>query len=89
MTARREASITSVVPGGSISFEAAKVTCPRCDGFTGTRCPVEGCGVQLISIQAQRDEEFRARMREQEAERRARRAARRAERERKNKEGRR
>jgi hypothetical protein len=54
--------------------------CPECDGWTGTTCP-HGCGVRLISTQAEDDIAFRERMREEEAERRRYRAERKAARE--------
>jgi hypothetical protein len=66
--------------GSSFGFDNAKVKCPECDGWTGTTCP-HGCGVRLISTQAEDDIAFRERMREEEAERRRYRAERKAARE--------
>lgn len=66
--------------GPSIGWENAKVKCSECDGWTGLSCP-HGCGVELISTQAEDDAEWRKRMDEEERERRERRAARRRERE--------
>jgi hypothetical protein len=61
----------------SFGYGAAKVQCANCDGWEGTVCP-NGCGVHLVSVQAEKDAECMRRMRAEDAERRERRAARRA-----------
>lgn len=65
-----------VVDAGYTSVRAARLRCENCDGFEGLVCP-RGCGVHLVDVQAEKDEEFRERMRAEEAERQARRAERR------------
>lgn len=83
MSAEQKASIAWVdramdgLP--TFGYNNAKVQCPECDGWTGVTCP-HGCGVRLVSTQAEDDAAFRARMRAEEAERRARRDERRARR---------
>jgi hypothetical protein len=67
--------------GPSFGWDHAKVECERCDGWEGVVCP-HGCGVRLISTQAEHNAAWRERMDREEAERRQRRAERRAERDR-------
>lgn len=57
----------------SFGYENAKVKCPECDGWNGTVCP-HGCGVRLISTQAEDDARFRERLRAARDERKARHA---------------
>jgi hypothetical protein len=66
--------------GPVFGWDKAKVQCANCDGFTGTECPVDGCGVRLVSIQAEEDARYRQRMRVEAEERKARRAEMRARR---------
>lgn len=65
--------------GLSHAIESAKVQCPECDGWTGLSCP-HGCGVHLVSVQAEEDAALMERMAAEDVERRARRAARKAQR---------
>lgn len=61
----------------SFGYDTAQVRCAECDGWEGTACP-HGCGVHLVSVQAQKDAECMGRMRREDAERKQRRAERRA-----------
>lgn len=65
--------------GPSFGWDHAKVQCAECDGWEGTTCP-HGCGVRLVSTEAEHAAAFRERMRREEAERRERREQRRRER---------
>jgi hypothetical protein len=80
MTVHQNAAIMSLVSDAgdghpSCGYDAAKVKCAECDGWEGVACP-HGCGVHLMSVQAEKDAEFMARMRAEDAERKERRAAR-------------
>jgi hypothetical protein len=63
--------------GPSFGWDNAKIECSKCDGWTGLECP-RGCGVRLVSTQAEDNAAFRQQMRSEERERRQRREARRA-----------
>lgn len=65
--------------GPSFGFDNARIECSKCDGWTGTSCP-NGCGVRLISTQAEDDAAYRERAMHEAEERKAYREARRRER---------
>lgn len=72
--------------GRSTSFDNAKVDCPRCEeaggwtGYnTGLNCPF-GCGVRVVSTQAEDNERWRREMDAAEAVSRERRVLRRSKR---------
>jgi len=58
------------------SFENAEVRCPECEGWKGTVCP-HGCGVRLVSTQAEDTAKVMAELRERDAESKRRRDERR------------
>lgn len=56
-------SINRCLDDDSIAYEAAAVSCDLCveREWTGTECPY-GCGVRVLSVQAQESEDFNVRM---------------------------